>query len=170
MAGLQPSYPIAVCQVHPAPDQSNPERQAEIEKGLYFYYTGGLFGSYVRYLLVQDGAFRLFKSEDEFREIYAPIETTEEALSYVLAVENLSAYYGLQYYAGYRYEVDTIEDTYVTSEDGGYRLHLFYYALTCCGPHWTSEVEMQLTREGLVREISHKPIFRDPNQDELCVD
>jgi hypothetical protein len=113
IGGLHPSYPIAVCQVRPRPDQTK-ETQAEIEKGLYFYYTGGLFGSYIRYIIVQDDAFRLIKSEDEFRDIYAPIETSEEALSYVLAVKNLSAYYGLAYTPGYKYEIDTIEDTYVT--------------------------------------------------------
>jgi hypothetical protein len=169
IGGLQPAYPIAICQVHPGPDQTR-EMQAEIEQGLYFYYTGGLFGSFIRYIIVQDGAFRLIRSEDEFREIYAPIETPEEALSYVLAVENLSAYYGLAYTSGYKYEVDTVEDSYVTSEGNGFRLHLYDYQLAGCGPHWTSEVEMQVTLEGIVQELGRKPIFRDPNQDELCID
>lgn len=144
--------------------------QAEIEQGLYFYYTGGLFGRYVRYIIVQDGAFRLIKSGDEFREIYAPIETPEEALSYVLALEDLSAYYGLAYTPGYKYEVDTIEDSYVLPEGDGYRLHLYAYQLAGCGPHWTSEVEVQVTRDGAVQEMSRKPSFRDPNQDEVCID
>jgi hypothetical protein len=170
LGGLHPAYPIAVCQVRLTPDQTRVETQVEIEQGLYFYHTGGLFGSYIRYVIVQDGAFRLIKSEDDFRDIYAPIETPEEALSYVLAVEKLSAYYGLEYYSGYKYEVDTIEDTYVTSEGEGYKLHLYSYELSGCGPHWTSEVDLQVTKEGLVREISRKPIFRDPHQDELCIE
>jgi hypothetical protein len=62
VGALHPSYPIAVCQIRPGPDQTK-EMQAEIEQGLYFYYTGGLFGSYLRYIIVQDGAFRLIKSE-----------------------------------------------------------------------------------------------------------
>jgi hypothetical protein len=169
LGGLHPSYPIAVCHVRPGPDQTQ-ETQAEIEKGLYFHYTGGLFGSYIRYIIVQDGAFRLIKSEDEFRNIYAPIETSEEALSYVLAITNLSAYYGLGYNSAYKYEVGTIEDTYVTPEPDGYKLHLYYDAFFGCGPHWTSEVEMHVSTEGIVQEIGRKPIFRDPNIDELCVD
>jgi hypothetical protein len=170
VSGLYPSYPIAICQIKLAPDQAKAETQAEIENGFYFYYTGGLFGSYIRYVIVQDGAFRLIKSEDEFRDIYAPIESPEEALSYVLAVTNLSAYYGLAYNSAYKYEVGTIEDTHVTLEPDGYQLHLYYDGVFGCGPHWTSEVEMQVTQEGLVREMSRKPIFRDPHQDELCVD
>ena len=39
MRGLNPPYPIAVCQL--IPDQAKPETQAEIEKGLYFFHTGG---------------------------------------------------------------------------------------------------------------------------------
>jgi hypothetical protein len=169
IGGLQPSYPIAVCQVRPGPDLSK-EMRAEIDQGLYFYYTGGLFGSYIRYVIFQVGAFRLIKSEDEFREIYAPIETPEEALSYVLAVKNLSAYYGLAYTSGYKYEVDTVEDTYVTSEDEGYKLNLYSYQLAGCGPHWTSEIEVLVKPEGLVQELNQKPIFRDPHLDELCID
>ena len=168
LGGLNPSYPIAACQM--IPNQIKPETQAEIDRGLYFFYTGGLFGSYVRYVISQDGEFRLIKSEEEFRAIYAPVETPEEALSYVLAVTNLSAYYGFAYDPAYKYEVSTIEDTYVTSEPDGYRLHLFHDAVFGCGPHWISEVEVHVSAEGIIRETSSKPIFRDPNQDDLCVD
>lgn len=168
LGGLNPSYPIAVCQL--IPDQAKAEIQAEIEKGLYFFYTGGLFGRYIRYVIFQDGEFRLLKSEDEFRAIYAPVGTPEEALSYVLAVTNLSAYYGLAYDPVYKYEVGTVEDTTVIPEPDGYKLHLYYDAVFGCGPHWTSEVEMHVSTEGVVREMSSKPIFRDPNQDDLCVD
>ena len=168
MGGLNPSYPMAVCQL--IPDQAKAEIQAEIEKGLYFFYTGGLFGRYIRYVVFEDGEFRVLKSADEFRAMYAPVETPEEALSYVLAVTNLSAYYGLEYNSAYKYKVGTIEDTHVIPEPNGYKLHLYYDGVFGCGPHWTSEVEMHVGTEGVVLEINRKPIFRDPNQDDLCVD
>ena len=168
LGGLNPSYPIAVCQI--IPDQAEADTQAEIEKGLYFFYTGGLFGRYVRYVILKEGEFRLLKSEAEFQAIYAPVETPEEALSYVLAVTNLSAYYGLAHDPAYKYEVGTIEDTHVTLEPDGYKLHLFHDAVFGCGPHWISEVEVHVSTEGVIRELSRTPIFRDPNQDDLCVD
>jgi hypothetical protein len=168
LGGLNPSYPMAVCQI--IPEQAKAETQAEIEKELYFFYTGGLFGSYVRYVIFQEGKFRLLKSEAEFRAVYAPVESAEEALSYVMAVTNLSAYYGLAYDPAYKYEVGSIEDTYVTLEPDGYRLHLFHDSVFGCGPHWISEVEMHVSSEGIIQELSRKPIFRDPNQDEVCVD
>lgn len=168
IGGLNPPYPIAECVV--VPDQTNVETQAEIEKGLYFFYTGGLFGEYMRYVIFQDGELRLLRSEDEFRAIYAPIESPEEALSYVLAVTNLSALYGLEYSPAYTYEVGTIEDTYVTSETDGYKLHLFHEAVFGCGPHWISEVQMHVSAQGIIREVSSRPLFRDANQDDLCID
>jgi hypothetical protein len=168
LGGLNPSYPIAVCQL--IPDQAETDTQAEIGKGLYFFYTGGLFGRYVRYVIFQDGEFRLLKSEAEFRAIYAPVETPEEALSYVVAVTNLSACYGISYDPAYKYEVGTIEDTHVTLEADGYKLHLFHDKVFGCGPHWISEVEIHVSAEGVIQELSGKPIFRDPNQDDLCVD
>jgi hypothetical protein len=168
LGGLHPAYPIAVCEL--IPEQAQAETQAEIEKGLYFFYTGGLFGRYIRYVIFLDGEFHLLKSEDEFRAIYAPVETPEEALSYVVAVTNLSAYYGFAYDPAYTYEVGTIEDTHVTPDADGYKLHLFHEAVFGCGPHWTSEVDMHVSTEGIVREVSSKPIFRDPNLDEVCID
>lgn len=168
LGGLDPSYPVAVCQL--SPSQIKAEIQAEIEKGLYFFYTGGLLGNYVRYVILRDGAFRLLKSEQEFRAVYAPVETPEEALSYVLAVTGLSAAYGIAYDPAYKYEVATIEDTYVTSQPDGYKLHLYHDAVFGCGPHWTSTIEVHVSTEGIIQEMSRKPVFRDPNLDEVCID
>lgn len=170
IGGLHPSYPIAICVIQYIPGEDTEELAAEIENGQFFYYTGGLFGSYVRYLTYQNGEFVLLKTEEDFRKLFAPIESPDEALSYALAVKNLSAYYGLQYIPGYEYEVDTIEDTYVTPDAEGYLVHLFYYQTFGCGPHWTSEVDVHVSTEGNIEERSSRPGFRDPGLDELCVD
>ena len=169
IGGLDPPYPIAICAIRMSGEVSE-ELRAEIDSGQFFYYTGGLLGSYIRYVIQQNGEFVLLKTEEDFRKLFAPIETPDEALSYVLAVKNLSAYYGLEHNQAYEYEVDTIEDTYVTPDTDGYRVHLFYDQVFGCGPHWTSEVDMHISVEGKVEEVASKPIFRDPNLDELCVD
>ena len=168
IGGLNPLYPIAICAIRPS--EASEELKAEIDGGQFFYYTGGLFGNYVRYVVHQNGEFVLLKTEEEFRRLFAPIESPEEALSYVLAVRNLSAYYGLEYQPAYEYEVDTIEDTYITTEADGYRVHLFYDQVFGCGPHWISEVDVRVSVEGKVEEVASKPIFRDPNLDEVCID
>ncbi len=170
LGGLEPAYPIAICAIYNDSSGHSEELQAEIDGGQYFYYTGGLFGSYVRYVIQRDGEFILLKTEDDFREAYSPVESPEEALSYALAVGNLSAYYGLEYFEGYEYEVDTLEDTYVTPEADGYLVHLFYDQFYGCGPHWTSTVDVRVSLDGIVEEIGSEAIFRDPALDDLCVD
>ncbi|MCC6299788.1 MAG: hypothetical protein IT314_10850 [Anaerolineales bacterium] len=170
LGGLEPSYPIAICVIYNDPTGHSAELTAEIETGQFFYYTGGLVGDYVRYVIHRNGEFVLLKTEEDFREVFAPIASPEEALSYVLAVRNLSAYYGLEYLPGYEYEVGTIEDTYVSQEAGSYRVRLFYDQVFGCGPHWTSAVDVRVFVEGAVEEISREAIFRDPNLDEVCVD
>ncbi len=168
LGGLTPSYPLAICAVNPS--EASEELMTEIDNGQFFYYTGGLFGSYVRYVIQKDGEFVMLKTEENFRKIFAPVESPDEALSYALAVRNLSAYYGLAYYSAFEYEVDTIEDTYVTPEADGYLVHLFYDQVFGCGPHWTSTVDVLVSEEGNVEEVGREAIYRDPNLDELCVD
>jgi hypothetical protein len=170
LGALDPSYPIAICAILYMPGERSEELLAEIDSGQFLYYTGGLFGSYIRYVIHQNGEFVLLKTEQEFRRLFAPIESPDEALSYVLAIRNLSASYGSQYNPAYEYEVDTIEDTYVTSDSDGYLVHLFHDQAFGCGPHWISEVDVHVSVEGKVEEVASKPIFRDPNLDDVCID
>ena len=173
IGGLDPSYPIAICALQYIPGEGGEgteELAAEIESGQFFYYTGGLFGSYVRYIVYQNGEFVLLKTEEDLRKLFAPIESPEEALSYVLAAKNLSAYYGLHYDPAYEYEVDTIEDTYVINDTDGYLVHLFYDQAFGCGPHWISEVDVHVSVEGNIEERSSRQLFRNPDLDDVCFD
>jgi len=168
--GLDPSYPIAICQVDLIYGNSNDETKAEIDAGEYFYYAGGLSGKYIRYAIFRNDEFLLLKSEKEFRDAYAPIESPEEALSYVLAVTNLSAYYGIVLDPASEYVVDTIEGTFVTTTSDGYDLLLYSYAAFGCGPHWTSAVLVHVSGAGIIQELSRTQVFRDPSLDDVCFD
>lgn len=170
MGGLEPAYPIAICQIDLFAGAQTPNIESEIEQGEYIYHLGGLSRSYIRYVFFQNGEYRLLKTKDEFQNIYAPIESPEEALSYVLAVTRYSAYYGLEYDPSMEYEVRTLEDTHVISESDGYILHLYFYQFYGCGPHWTTAVDVHISFEGAIKEIAQTQVFRDPNLDELCVD
>jgi len=170
IGGLEPSYPIAICAFQYIPGEGTEELEAVIDSGQFFYYTGGLFGSYVRYIVYQDGEFVLLKTEEDLQKLFAPIESPDEALSYVLAVKNLLANYGIQYDPAYEYEVDTIEDTYVTPDADGYLVHLFHDQAFGCGPHWTSDVDVHVSVEGNIKERSSRQIFRDPDLDDVCFD
>lgn len=168
--GLNPAHPIAICEIDAIYGNASDETKAEIDAGGYFYYEGGLSGKYARYVVFRNGEFLLLKSEKEFREMYAPIESPEEALSYALAITNLLATYGIAVYSEYEYDVNTIEDTFVTAASDGYDLLLYDYAEFGCGPHWTSAVIVHISRDGIIQELSRTNVFRDPNLDDVCFD
>ncbi len=173
LGGLNPAYPIATCIVHPY--YLNPDRPGEIynkmmAEGEYFYTEGYFPVDFIRYVIVRDNQFQLIKTEAELREIYAPIETSEEALSYVLTAKDLSAYYDLKRNPDYEYQSEVIEDTYVKPVENGYHLHMFQREVVGCGPHWTWGIEVHITSEGIIREISREKVFKDPAEDNICYD
>lgn len=170
LGGLDPADPIAICVIQYIPGEGSEELAKEIESGQFFYYTGGLLGTYIRYLVYRNNEFVLLKTEEDFQQMFAPIKSPEEGLSYVLAVKNLQAYYGLQYDPAYKYEVNTIEDTHVTPDADGYIVRLFHDQVFGCGPHWISEVDVHVSVEGTIDERNARQIFRNPDIDELCVD
>ena len=170
LGGLNPAYPIAVCAIQYRPDEVTEELAAEIDSGQFFYYTGGLSGNYVRYVVYQEGEIVLLKTEEDLRKLFAPVESPEEALSFVLAAKNLSAAYGFQYDPAYVYDVDKIEDTYVRPDADGYLVHVFHDQPFGCGQHWTSEVDVHVSANGTIEERSGRQIFRDPGMDDVCVD
>jgi hypothetical protein len=169
LGNLLPSYPIAICEVQPYASNSV-VGQDYVAGQDYFYNSGGLFPTYIRYIIFRDNQFELVRNEDELRAVYAPIETPEEALSFVLAARSLSASYGLERDPGYTYEIDTLEDTHVEATNAGYLLHLYDYQVFGCGPHWTYIVQTEVTKEGVITEVDRQQAFRDPTLDNLCVD
>ena len=160
LGGLSPSHPVAFCIIHfTPPDGVTTEIEAEIKNGLFFFASGGLFPQYYRYVIYQNNGFVLLKTEEEFRNLYAPIESSDEALSYVLAVKLLEAYFDIEKNPAYEYEVDMLEDTHVISEGDGYRLNMYYYQVFGCGPHWTYAVNIHLASDGTLQEISVTRFF-----------
>ena len=171
LGGLEPSLPIAVCLVEPFRHSDEPELMDQIEAdGTYIYRSGGLMPIYTRYVVSRDGQFHLINTEDEFRDAFAPIESADEALSYGLAVRNLSAYYGQEPNPDYEYFVAELEDTHVEQATDGYLVHLFYYEAFGCGPHRTNAVVLEITHGGSIEVFSREALYKDPSEDDLCVD
>jgi hypothetical protein len=166
LGGLDPSYPIARCSYQLMREGvDNPFEDVE-----FIYYTGGLLPIGIRYVIVRDGEYALLATEADLAATFAPIESPEEALSYVLAARNLDAYYGLEYDSSLEYFVDRIEDTYVTETDDGYQVHLFFYQLFGCGPHNTYAVDVAVSTDGAITELGQQELFKNPDEDLLCVD
>jgi hypothetical protein len=141
----------------------------DCEGGHFYRICEDRFCTGFRYVVVQDGQFVLIRNEDEFRNIFAPVETADEALSYALAVTGLSAYYGLERQTGYEYFVEVVEDTHVDEMGSdGYRVHLFREE----GDGWglTYAVEFRVTLTGYVEQVGLVPVYNDPTDDVCCQD
>lgn len=172
LGGLTPTYPMASCffDSYLHWDDVDDEMLFQYEDEGYIYEYGGLSPTYLRYLIVVDGEIRSIRTRDELQDTFAPIENANEALSYALAWDDLSPYYGLEYDDELRYLVDVVEDTHVTEIDRGYLVHLYYYRFYGCGPHTTSAVDVLVTNEGEVEEVQIDGVFENPEEDDLSVD
>jgi hypothetical protein len=169
MGGLTPAYPMAVCNYMPyyRSDVADP---FGIPQSDYFFNVGGPMPDLVRYVIFKDGDFQLIKNPDEFRAVFASVDSPEEALSFALALTNVYAQYDLKFDMKYRYETKTLEDTYVEPTGDGYVVHAFDYQFFGCGPHYYYAVDVIVTPDGQVQENSRTKIYRDPALDGLCQD
>lgn len=171
LGGLDPAYPIAYCLYdsyrHTGEDY---ERTRRVESEGYLYQFGGIAQTYVRFIVIVEEEFRLLKNQDDFADVFAPIDSADEALGYALAHGSYSAYYGLAPERGLRYLTDMVEDTHVEETENGYLLHLFYYQFFGCGPHTTSAIDVRVTTAGMVEEVDVQAMYENPDQDGLCVD
>jgi len=168
LGGLQPAFPLAVCisipqdSTFPDPDQ-------------YFFNVGGMLPQFVRYVVLVDSVFSgseffLLANPADLRALYAPVESPEEALAFALALYPVEAKYDLAVQPGLKYEVRTLEDTHVEAIDGGYLVHVFYYQLFGCGPHYTQSWLIKVTTDGQAEVLERLDLFRNPLEDGLCAD
>jgi len=165
LGGLDPSYPIIECRI------SNLSKAVvPIQEGDYFYQKGCLRSLYVRYIFYKDGKYKMINNLDDLKSIFAPINSSKEALSYALAATGLGARFGLRFDPDYRYLVQTLEDTKVVQTKDRYEVNLYHYQLCGCGPHTTSIVKVVVTKEGEISTNERVPAFEDPKQDNLCID
>jgi hypothetical protein len=171
LGGLSPALPMLKCIVEP---WNTPEGESqgdfELEDGAYFYRRGCMLPSYVRYVAYREGSFTLVETEDQFRALFAPVESPEEALSFALALTGYSAYYGLAQEAGLEYFVRSLEDTHVEQTEDGYAVFLYHYQFCGCGPHNTYAIEVDVDRQGFLETKEPSAVFRNPQEDNLCVD
>jgi hypothetical protein len=171
MGGLDPALPIAYCVYDPDrhPD-GGPGNNSEYASEGYFFRSGGLIQVYIRFVVFMEGKYRVLKNPEEFAEVFAPVDSADEALGFALTAGPYTGYYGLKREPGFRYLSDVVEDTHVDETKEGYAVHLFFYQTFGCGPHTTSSAEITVTKSGTVELVTTVPMFQDPKEDNVCVD
>jgi len=159
LGGLSPNYPIATCTI-----QINEwSSVADLPSDGCVYVYGGQTTSCNRYVIYKDNKYQLIKTPDEFRAFYAPIESPEEALSFVLASDNFVAKYGQTKNKDYIYSVQVIEDTFVETIADGYIVHVFD-TNSSCEPFQTWLVSIKVTFDGQLTILNRSIIYNDSSQ------
>ncbi|RKZ62706.1 MAG: hypothetical protein DRR08_05305 [Candidatus Parabeggiatoa sp. nov. 2] len=177
---VTPAYPMVLCLILPdsrrypnSPDfasKLSEEIIKQIEKEGYFSRGQGRKRRYTRYVILQDGQFQLIKNIDELQKMFAPIESPQEALSYVLMATPFSAHTGQKINPAYRYYTDVIEDTHVVATKDGFEILLYTYRNFGCGSHPTSTIRVTLRLNGMISYPSQRIAYANPAEDNLCVD
>ncbi|HLO16641.1 MAG TPA: hypothetical protein VK206_17540 [Anaerolineales bacterium] len=151
LGGLQPPYVVMEC-IHDHAEPPNLE---------YFKQLPGLDTRYRSYALYQDGTYRLLIKKSEFKKVFAPVESTDEAISYAMAMTSLGARFDLDPDANIDYLVDVIEETHAEATPDGYVVHLFDWSHKMgCDIHPFYAVKVLVTPEGDVHEVERQEIYK----------
>jgi hypothetical protein len=162
LGGLSPAYPLAYC--------VSRYQSGENDQDPSLFHRACLAGQNYRLALYKDGQFQLVNDLAELQAAFAPIETTDEALSYALAATGLDPQFGYQVNSTFRYLTQQIEDTNVTSTGNDYLVHLFDSQVCGCGPHPFFSVDVTVTRDGKIEVGKRQPVSEDPKMDGMCID
>ena len=159
LGGLSPNYPIAACDL----EINEWSYTADIPVDGCVYTDGVQITSCYRYVIYKDDKYQLIKTLDEFRALYAPIDSPEEALSFTLASDNFIAKYGQTKNNDYIYSVQVLEDTYVETTADGYIAHVFE-TNTNCEPFETRADTIKVTHDGHLIKLNSFIVYSDTSQ------
>jgi hypothetical protein len=157
MGGLSP-YPIARC-----------ENYSKFIPGFKKQTAFGDFWYSWSYVIYDGTSFVLILTPEDFKKYYAPIESSDEAVSYVEAVTPYRAEYNSEEFAQYfDYYVNEIELTHVEETNDGYIVHVFAYDHPgSCGTLKVSGLDVLVTRAGEIQQKSNPRLIYTV---EMCVD
>lgn len=173
----RPEYPVLMGNKQSL-DQSKKEWDHAMEEwkhatneweNTFIYQEGCMDSRHIRYIAFLNGEVKLVSNKSELKAIVSPIESPEEALSYLLASTGESALYDINIKPRYTYFVDTIQDTHVTAvNDNEYLINLYKTNYCGCGNKETYEKVYKIKMNGDIEEVSKNLVFLD--DEEACVD
>lgn len=149
--GLQPNLPLLAICLYEAPFYEEPKDE-------YLYREGCSHIVDVGYIFIVNEEYVLVKTEKEMRDLFAPIESSNEALSYSQMVTGLSAQYKFSFDETKLYLQETIEGTRIIEANNGFEVNLYHYSVCGCEPSITSQVDITINRNGFITWNGAKPI------------
>ena len=134
-------------------------------------YTEGCMGTYyVRYLVEMEGEMRLVDSAEGVQELFAPIESEDEALSYAVAVTGLTALNDLNMHPFYKRYTRPLVESHSTFDGEQFTVNLYDTYLCGCGPHVVSMITVTVQQDGTFTKSEPVSAFSDPKTNGMCID
>lgn len=171
--GLSPSYPIAMC-THPIIYQPDYEY-------LYYIYFAPIEKRGVVHYITYDGVrYQTITSVNDLKQVFAPIESIQEALSYVIIATDFYAFYydgtyghrnPYNYPSFYPHSMLEFKETRVIQQEDGYIINLFSASdfIIRCEDLDIFEVNLHVANDGTIEQLNRTKIYEEP-LDESCMD
>lgn len=160
LENLSPRQPVVECLFLSA------DYDLQSEEGIV--REGCMMPAYRRYIVKQGEEFRVISSREEFRSMFAPVDTKEEALGFAVALTSSLPRYDTSVPEGYFPVKSFIKPTYAEEAEGGFIVHLFDSEFCGCGSHPYYAIEYLVTKEGNVTELSREKVFDSSYS--ICMD
>lgn len=149
LEGLDPGLPMLEC--HSLAIESGSQ------EGLV--RTGCMLAAYRNYIVKTDGDFRLIRSREEFRALFAPVRSPQEAMAFAVALTNSFPLYDMAPPEGYFPVSPAVAPSSVEEKDGSFMVHLFDRPICGCGSHPYYAVDYLVTGAGNVSELSRQKVY-----------
>jgi hypothetical protein len=133
------------------------------------WQEGGFHCRCKQIILKKGQEYVLLKSKDELKAYYAPITSSQEALSYAALMVNVFPIVTQSFFKEeYRYKQKVSTST-VQLVDNQYIVQLYDHELFSCSHPYYS-VLVKVMPNGDVQILRKEVAFEDPSEDALCID
>ncbi len=158
---LTPALPIVECLYLTKDDSA-------LEDDLGIVREGCMMPIYRRFIVGQGTDSRIISSAEQFRLMFAPVQSKEEALAFAVALTDSFALYDTTVPEGYFKTASQVTPTYAEDTKEGYAVHLFEIQSCGCGSHPYYAVDYLVTGDGNVTETHREEVFNSNYS--ICVD
>src|SRR5262249_12484087 len=135
------------------------------DEGKYIYVDfGGFRALYFRYLIFENGSFRVIENRSELAKLYQPIDSEEKAFAYALTATGLSEKNEREYAEGasitYTFMVSKVPAAHVKHDGDNFVVNLFAHAWISGPEHSTYENRYLVTPDAKISLVSEREVYQ----------
>jgi len=112
-------------------------------------------------MIKKEDKYLIISNENELKKIYAPVETPEEAISFVCALTHSKPLYNFDLSIRNKYYKKVLNKTFVSKLDNDYVVRLYHFETFGCYPHSMYQITYLVRKNGDIKELSNEKIYDD---------